>query len=240
MFRLEGRITYPLTQMRRDPPAPPVFLTKLAVGQIEEEIRDLYPLKMCLNHPLEGGSPGAYALKLRIVDQIKVHDDINSQIVKVEPVFHGKDHSPLSPVARSSEMALKLNDPLYTNFEGTNKRSCRELIFWIHTQDNGISLLGTAARDDSSSFYSSYPVDLPRPDGSTKSRPVRAIVCEYIRGILLAHINPQNYSHKQRQAIMTAILDADSRIWQCDVTFRPRPKEYNSCLCERKGKCRNP
>ena len=66
-------------------------------------------------------------------------------------------------------------------------------------------------------FYGSYTVDIPLPDDPTQSRPVRAILYEYIPGITLQSIDPQDYSQAQRQAIMAPILDAHSKLWQMDV-----------------------
>lgn len=43
-----------------------------------------------------------------------------------------------------------------------------------------------------------------------QSRSVRAILYEYIPGCTLHDMNPHDYSQTQRQAIMTAVLDAHS------------------------------
>ncbi|KAJ7783994.1 hypothetical protein DFH07DRAFT_210692 [Mycena maculata] len=69
-------------------------------------------------------------------------------------------------------------------------------------------------------FYGAFAVDVPLPDDPARTRPVQAILYEYIPGVVLASIKRSEYTRWQRQAIMSAILDADSKLWQLDVTQR--------------------
>lgn len=67
-------------------------------------------------------------------------------------------------------------------------------------------------------FFGSYTIGVPVPEGSSsRLRPVRIMLYEYIPSIALADIDVNDYSTSQRQAIMAAVLDAHSILNQMDV-----------------------
>lgn len=58
---------------------------------------------------------------------------------------------------------------------------------------------------------------MPVLDGISRLRPVRAILYEYIPGLALSAIDVKDYSTSQRQAIMAAVLNANSILVQMDI-----------------------
>jgi hypothetical protein len=94
---------------------------------------------------------GAHTFQLRIVNQVKVEDRWNSQIVRVEPISAGKEPFPLSSIALHSEIALKLYDPLYTNFEETYEDPFANS-FAGYTRGIGISIPKPATTNGCSSL----------------------------------------------------------------------------------------
>lgn len=69
-------------------------------------------------------------------------------------------------------------------------------------------------------FLGPYSVNIPIPGNIPGSRPVRCILYEYVAGTALHDTEIEDYSTSQRQAIMSAILDAHSILWQMDVSHR--------------------
>lgn len=206
-----------LSAQSYSPPPAPNFYYTWAYGRIKDEIRDLHPLQLCLKIPPATGTLGYNTVRLRIVHQIKVQDLSNSQVVKVEPLeLEGKGFPSLL-AAGSSGVAAKLYDPMYYDFDedlpdpfaNCDAAYAHETMAYNHLRP----LYETVIPH----FYGSYTVDIPLPDDPAQSRPVRAILYEYIQGCTLEDMNPHDYSQTQRQAIMAAVLDAHSKLWQLDV-----------------------
>ncbi|KAJ4385428.1 hypothetical protein N0V93_009856 [Gnomoniopsis smithogilvyi] len=141
-------------------------------------------------------------------------------------------------------IAAKLYDPLYVDFDDY----CPDP---FHNCDAAFALETEAYRDylqplygtHVPHFYGSYTINVPIPDDTRQqhsgvstdelekcahsTRPVRAILYEYIPGVVLSQaMEGQVYSQSQRKEIMRALVTAESRARQLDVLverdFHPR------------------
>ncbi|KAJ4409226.1 hypothetical protein N0V82_009499 [Gnomoniopsis sp. IMI 355080] len=141
-------------------------------------------------------------------------------------------------------VTAKLYDPLYVDFDDCHPdpfNNC-DAAFALETEayrDYLRPLYGVCVPH----FYGSYTIDIPIPDdtrqcqsslspdqlkkSSCRTRPVRAILYEYIPGIALDKAMEDNlYSQSQRKEIMRALVTAESKMRQLDVLldedFYPR------------------
>ncbi|KAJ7768697.1 hypothetical protein DFH07DRAFT_1058335 [Mycena maculata] len=179
------------------PPPPPDFHFTWAQGQLEDDIEKLhcFPLERALETRRRAGGRGPGPFR----------------------------SSTTSKGSSPSGIAAKLYDPRYTVRHRVNKRwpdtfaNCDA--DYAHETRAYKRLRPLNGRVDPH-FHGAFTVDVPLPDDrySTRSRPVRAILYEYVPGVDLASIDPAMYSPPQRQAIKAAFLDVDSKLWQLDVT----------------------
>lgn len=226
-----------------------------AKGQVREDLQNLSPLRACLQHPPAEGILGALSVQLRILEHIRVSDLKNSQILKVEASMVGdapspdsshrySNGAPVTPPQSGTIVAAKLYDPLYVDLD-----DCWPDPF--HNCDAALSLETEAYRNYLRPlygtyvphFYGSYTINVPVPHDTqfwlsnfekdqmegprTRTRPVRAILYEYIPGISLdSAMEDQIFNQLQRKEIMRALITADSKMRQLDVLierdFMPR------------------
>ncbi|CAN8105697.1 unnamed protein product [Discula destructiva] len=151
---------------------------------------------------------------MTVVGHVKVRSPANSQILKVRA--SGLQHFGFS---RPAIVAAKLYDPLYVDFD-----ECWPDPF--HNCDAAFSLESEAYREFLRPvygrlvpyFYGSYTIDLPIVGMTGRTRPVRAILYEYISGTVLLDAVVENiYSQPQRKEIMRAVINAEARLREIDV-----------------------
>ena len=210
-----------LTAQTYTPPALPKFDYSWAQGKVEEDIARLHPLQACLAHPPAEGTPGKETIELKIRRPIRMRDPSNSQLVQVE-VVHREGNDAGLPVFHhpSGVVAAKFYDPLYYDYDdgrpdpfaNTDAAFAYETVAYQHLQPVYGILVPR--------FIGSYSVNIAIPGIIPSSRPVRCILYEYVAGTALHDMEIEDYSTSQRQAIMSAILDAHSVLWQMDVSHR--------------------
>lgn len=152
-----------------------------------------------------------------------------------------------TPMSRHiTNVAAKLYDPLYWDFDDCIPdpfHNC-DAAFSLETEAYRRylrPLYGTLVPR----FFGSYTIDVPilgdatlgRPSGSPdheemnqktlgavaqyRTRPVRAILYEYVPGVVLVHaMENELYSQSQRKEIMRALVTAESRLRELDVLLR--------------------
>jgi serine/threonine protein kinase len=210
-----------LTAQAYAPPAPPKFHYSWAEGKVEEDIASLHPLQACLAHPPAEGTPGKETVGLRIQRPIRVRDPSNSQLVQVEVVNQDGNDAGLSAFHHSTGVvAAKFYDPLYYEYDdgrpdpfaNSDAAFAHETMAYHHLQPVYGILVPR--------FLGPYSVNIPIPGNIPSSRPVRCILYEYVPGTALHDTEIEDYSTSQQQAIMSAILDAHSILWQMDVSHR--------------------
>lgn len=226
-----------------------------AKGQVRKDLQNLSPLRACLQHPPAEGRLGTLSVQLRILEHIRVSDLKNSQVMKVEASIVGDAPTPDAshryskgaPITLSQPrmiVAAKLYDPLYVDLD-----DCWPDPF--HNCDAALALETEAYRDYLRPlygtcvphFYGSFTIDVPVPDDpqfwlssfetdqlqkpKPHTRPVRAILYEYIPGISLdPAMEDRIFNQSQRKEIMRALITAESKTRQLDVLierdFMPR------------------
>jgi serine/threonine protein kinase len=188
--------------------------------------------------------PGDKKLQLKIVGQIRVEDNMNSQIAMVQPLDGDGVELHLCESTLPSHMVAKFYDPLYYNFQenrpdpffNCDAAFAHETSAYHHLQP----LQGTVVPR----FHGSYTVDIPLRRDSPESRPVRAILYEYIPGFSLREIEVDGLTRQRRQEIMAGIIDVDCRMLQLGVnnldlhprnvivTSGPKSRETSVCLID--------
>lgn len=210
------------------PPPPPPFFGTTAKGQVEHDIEHLPPLEACLRHPPPGGSLRHERVRLEVKRQVRVRDLVSAQLMQVRILDRRgrKAQSELPDPANSTAIVAKLYDPLYSDwengrldpFQSSDHAFAAETKAYLHLKQVYGSLVPR--------YFGSYSVEVPVPgDNTIHTRPVRAILYEYISGSPLDEIEADNYSTSQRKAIMTAVINAYSILTQMDVApldFHPR------------------
>ncbi|KAL9081704.1 MAG: hypothetical protein Q9159_007123 [Coniocarpon cinnabarinum] len=175
-----------------------------------QEKKSFHPLQLCLDHPLSSGSLGSGTVSLRIIEPIIVRDGRLAQVVKVAV---SRDNG------CSRELVAKFYDPLYHDFGpyspeifATNDAAYR---YEVDTYQRLFSAWGTVVPR----FHGSYSVNLPveRAGQQTQWRSVRLILMEHIEGTSLRDLLPCDYPQQERQAIMAAIITADSVLRKCNI-----------------------
>lgn len=230
-----------------------------ADGQIRDDIENLPPLEACLRHPPAEGKLGSTSIHFRVLEHVRVGDQKNSQVLKVEltgsdvnvaadgssqrPRGCAHHNSALTPTPQhfslpGAQVAAKLYDPLYVDFaecEPDPFHNC-DAAFYLETQayrDYLRPLYGVCVPH----FLGAYTIDVPvtsaeQATGSLRrTRPVRAILYEYIPGVPLSNGMFEGewmsmYNQAQRKQIMRALVTAESKLRQLDVLvdqdFEPR------------------
>lgn len=212
----------------------------LAVGQVQDDIKNLPPLEACLRHPPAEGKlkPRSPSVQFRVLEHISVGYFRNSQVVKVELESSTSDISLLTPTSwytpqAATNVAAKLYDPLYADWTFESKPDP------FYNCDAAYSLETQAYRDYLPPLYGdyvahflgSYTIDVPIPQNisgkpklmngvAPRFRPVRAILYEYTPGVPLSEDMESwtvKYSQAQRKQIMRALITAESKLRQLDV-----------------------
>lgn len=229
--------------------------SRAAVGQLKDDLQNLPPLQACLKHPPAKGTPGTSSVQLRIIDHVRVGDLKNSQVLKAmvcgRDVRGGAPAAPTSPPT-SAIVAAKIYDPLYADFDDCQPDPFynSDAAFALETEayrDYLQPLTGKTVPH----YFGSYSIDVPisedsprdAPGPSTgdhqspatatghgsrcRTRPVRAILYEYVPGIALREgMEDRLYNQTQRKEIMRALVTAESLLRQLDVLieqdFAPR------------------
>lgn len=205
------------------PPDDPIFHNGgLAKGLLKEELQNEHPLATCLRHteatdaPTEGGS-----VELQVVDEVRVMDGRHSQIAKVKVLDQRPAHENLqSPLLCGETMTAKFYDPLYQDIEeempdifGNTYNACyRETCVYQQLKP----LWGTVIPH----FHGPFRAKVPVPGREGRSRWVYTILYEYVPGIELSYIDVKDWSQAERMAIMKAVIDADSKVWQAGIYQR--------------------
>lgn len=208
------------------PPKPPRGSQFYPTEASREEIKSTHPLELCFKHPPEG-QHGDVRLRLKVTQEIRVKDPGNAQLVLVEPTVVTPGGSPsftttslMDWTSSGGQVVAKFFDPLYYDFDEykfdpfvSSDATYRHEVEAYHRMQ---PLHGKVVPR----FFGSYAVDIPLPnDYHIPTRPVQAVLYEYIPGILLASQEAMELSQSQRKAIMAAVINVYDKLWQLDVNF---------------------
>lgn len=167
-------------------------------------------------------------VKLEVKQQIRVGDLVGSQLVQVKIMDRRGEAatSELPDPTGSTAIVAKLYDPLYSDWEDGRPDPFQSSDDTFAAETKAYLQLKQVYGSLVPCFFGSYSVEVPVPgDNTIHTRPVRAILYEYINRSPLDEIDANNYSTSQRKAIMTAVLNAYSILMQMGVApldFHPR------------------
>ena len=201
------------------PPQPPDYHYTWTHGQRKKDIAERYPLQLCLENPSAAGTLGNESLQLEIGQPIRVEDLANSQIAQVAVLdreTHGSE-SMLPAPADGTTIAAKFYDPLYYDFDESQADPFANCDAAFAHEANPYHHLRQVYGVIVPRFYGSYSADIPLPSSPSRTRPVRTILYEHVAGTVLGNVEREDYSTSQRQAIMSAVMDCHSILWQLDV-----------------------
>lgn len=205
------------------PPDEPIFHNAArAKGRLKEELQSEHPVETCLRYTEATDAPTeGERVELQVVDEIRVMDRRHSQLAKVKVLDHRSAHETLqSTLPYGETMTAKFYDPLYQDIEedrpdifGNTYNACyRETCVYQQLKP----LWGTVVPR----FYGPFRAKVTVPGRQGRSRWVYTILYEYAPGIELSYIDVDEWSQAERMAIMKAIIDADSKIWQAGIYQR--------------------
>ncbi|KAL9048800.1 MAG: hypothetical protein Q9162_007546 [Coniocarpon cinnabarinum] len=193
------------------PPHPPDEHAFWLTSELHAELDTLHPLVLCLKYQPTSGSVGRGKIKLKVLEDINTGDSHTCQVVKVRVLTADRS----TQVARQDYVA-KFYDPLYWNFDqwntdyfrGADSQYAHEVEAYNHLQPLQGHLVPR--------FHGAFSADIPLPKGNA-CRAVRFILVEHVSGQPLSKLDTREYSSRQCQALMRAIINADRAIRQHDV-----------------------
>jgi hypothetical protein len=212
------RIPYTVGQtftVRRHIPPPP-FLQPYPNRRppFPDNLQKLTQLEYCLSwHQLEGSTCDDVTFSFTITKELRVCDGRGAQIVVV-----------------NSDLVAKIYDPLfYPAYKNSSKRD--DVIMkadYDYSRETAAynELRGPLEGTIIPKYYGSwtYDVTVDTPSGS-KKRAVRLILMEFIDGVCIQDLNPNNLTEEERSNIMVKAITAAGVITFCGIQhkdFAPR------------------
>lgn len=195
--------------------APPPFGTNYSYYEgvrepaPERELRLTTLVELCLERPPIGGETVAdeKAQTLEIMDEIRVKDDGGAQIVVCR--FSGEQ----------PEVVAKIYDPLYYGFADRMWSDRPRDVTYEADMDYAREVAAYAELDsqlggtDIPKYHGSWTFQLPLdlPDRK-KTRDIRLILMEHIKGRPMTDLKPESFSESTRMELITRMVELVSRI----------------------------
>ncbi|KAK9235011.1 hypothetical protein V1525DRAFT_411229 [Lipomyces kononenkoae] len=189
------------TVVSHDPPEPTTYITR--------ERESKHPLERCILHPPLPGSIGATTVYLRIVESVRLGDNYNAQVAKVQ-VECVIPHESSSP-------PQKFYDPLYFDHEQDDVDPFLCVDRHYSHEVAAYNALSDLHGSTIPRYFGSYSLELP---AEATVRSVRLILMEFISGTSMLQLNPSDFSQLQSQVIMKAIVDAESLVYTHNLRHR--------------------
>lgn len=155
------------------------------------ETRRLGSFRRCLRHPPSPGRPGSQKTRLKIIDEIRVGDDQNSQIVSVGVV---------SGQHCGKQVVAKFCDPVYFEDSQDDIDPVLHVGKTYACESAAYRRLSARGQQNSPEFYGTYPLELTVCPGIFRS--VRLILLEHVHGVQMQTLQPSRPSQTYRKAIM--------------------------------------
>ena len=215
-----------------EPPSPPPPRRNINQTDVQEW-REFSPLKRCLKHPPPPGVDLPGSALLEIQSPVQAHDDLRSQLVRVQVKPSGDDEGSqkalgkIPPPDSQTQIIAKFYDPLYHDHDQTDVDVFKLIDSTYPTEAGAYTKLskvqGTAIPHYYGSFTCSFPVRASETEdiGDQKEeketvegvRHVRLILIEEIPGRSMYSLDPFALSVGQRQSILGAIIDAETAVF---------------------------
>ncbi|KAK2735608.1 hypothetical protein FQN55_002192 [Onygenales sp. PD_40] len=153
---------------------------------------------------------------LEIIDAIRAGDNHSAQLVTVLV----KQVSPQNTLPTDTKLPAKIYDPLYYDHEQDDADPFL-CVDRDYSQETAVyrslpNLYGTIIPRYFGSFTLKLPVD------SKTTRSVRLILMEIVPGTSMQQLKPTDFSQLQRQAIMKAVIDAETLLYTYNISHGDR------------------
>ena len=216
-----------------EPPSPPPPRRDISQADFEEW-RDFSPLMRCVKHPPPPGVDLPGSTVLEIQSPIQAHDDLRSQLVRVQVKPAGDDQgsknalSKLPPPDSKTQIIAKFYDPLYYDHDQIDGDVFKLIDSTYPTEAGAYTKLskvqGTVIPQYYGSFTCSFPVTAGEAGNKDEDkreevetlrgvRHVRLILIEEIPGRSMYSLDPRSLDVAQRQTILGAIADAETAVF---------------------------
>lgn len=175
----------------------------------ERELRGKTLVELCVDRPPVGGDVLAdeKPQTLEITDEIRVKEDGGAQIVVCR----------LSGLQQ--EVVAKIYDPLYYGFANRMWSAQPRDVTYEADMDYAREVAALSELDDQlggtdvPKYYGSWTFQIPLdlPDGR-KTRDVRLVLMEHIKGTVMTDLKPESFSEPTRMDLVARMVEAVSRI----------------------------
>lgn len=175
----------------------------------ERELRGKTLVELCLDRPPVGGETASdeKAQTLEIVDGIRVREDGGAQIVVCR--FSGEPQ----------EVLAKIYDPLYYGFAHRMWSDQPRDVTYEADMDYSREVAAFSELDnqlggtDIPKYHGSWTFQLPLdlPSGQ-KTRDVRLVLMEHIKGTPMTDLKPESYPESTRMDLVTRMVETVARI----------------------------
>ena len=180
--------------------------------QARRERESIDPVQRCLLHPPLPGVFTSGVAELEIVRLVRAGDQHGAQLLAVRVLTSTHD------LPSDTGLLAKLYDPLYFDHEQdeadpflcVDRAYTHESAVYTKIMDFQGSLIPK--------YYGSFSLSLPIDH--THFREVRLILMENVPGISMQNLRPSNFTKSERQAIMKAIIDSETALYNRNIVHR--------------------
>lgn len=149
--------------------------------------------------------------ELKIDGAVRIGDNHSAQLVTVQ-ILHT---SPPKMLPTDTNLLAKIYDPLYFDhgqddvdpFLCVDRDYARDTAAYLALPQ----LYGTVIPNYFGSYTLQWPID------GTTTRLVRLILIELVSGTSMQQLSPMKFSQRDRQAVIKAIIDAETLLYTCNV-----------------------
>src|SRR5271168_2955192 len=198
--------------VRSHVPPPPTESDCRLKFQATRERESIDPVQRCLLHPPLTGVFTSGVAELEIVRLVRAGDQHGAQLLAVRVLTSTHD------LPSDTDLLAKLYDPLYFDHEQDDA----DPFLCVDRAYTHESAVYTKIADFQGStipkYYGSFSLLLPVDH--MHSREVRLILIEYVPGIDMQNLSPSNFTKSERQAIMKAIIDSETALYNRDIVHR--------------------
>lgn len=201
-------------EIRKHSAAPPFgnnypYYEGVRESATERELRLTTLVELCMNRPPTAGETEVdeKAQTLDIINKIRVKDDGGAQVVVCK--FSGEQQ----------EVVAKIYDPLYYGFADRMWSDRPRDVTYEADMDYSREVAAYAELDgqlggkDIPRYHGSWTFQLPfdLPDGH-KTRDIRLILMEHIKGQPMTDLKPESFSESTRMDLVTRMVETVARI----------------------------
>jgi serine/threonine protein kinase len=213
-----------LSLRSHQPPAPTTFECRVDPKSGHER-QTMSPLDRCLIHPPLPGKDGQDTAKLVITQTIRAGDAHCAQVVAVRVKSSSSGNLP-----RDTDLVAKIYDPLYFDHDQDDADPFRCIDHDYSHEAAAYEALSSLQGLIIPKYYGSFSIEIKTPASANSFRTVRLILVEFIPGRSMRELKPKNLARPYRQAIMKAVIDAESLIYTHNVLHKDiRPANVIIC-----------